>query len=190
MTILKILTPEEPVLHQQAAPIERIKDPQLQQLIDRMIATMRHANGVGLAAPQIGQSLRLVVIETLAETDEEDVEIPDSRKLYTIINPQITWASRKMVKGIEGCLSIPGYLGEVARHQAIKVDALDRMGRKLNLSLKGWDARIFQHEIDHLDGILYTDRLTAPENFWSEEELRRQEEEEERREEESKGERE
>ncbi|MDA0243604.1 MAG: peptide deformylase [Chloroflexi bacterium] len=186
MTLLEIITPANPALRHKANPVERVKEPQLQQLIDQMIATMRHAHGVGLAAPQVAQPLRLVVIETPAEVDDDGEEIPDSRKLYTVINPQITWASRKMVLGIEGCLSIPGYLGEVARHQAIKVEALDRMGRKLSLSLKGWDARIFQHEIDHLDGILYTDRLTAPENFWSEEELRKQEEEEEKREQETK----
>ncbi len=171
MDILKIITPENPTLRQKAAPVERVRDMALQQLIDQMIATMRSVNGAGLAAPQVDQSLRMAVIETPAEVDEEGEEIPDSRKLYTIINPEITWASRKMVKGIEGCLSIPGYVGEVSRHQAIHVSGLDRSGKKLNLKLKGWDARIFQHEIDHLDGVLYTDRLTAPENFWSEEEF-------------------
>ena len=188
MNLLEIITPENPALRQKAAPVERIKDPQLQQLIDQMIITMRHAKGVGLAAPQVAQPLRVVVIETLPEVDEEGEEIPNTRKLFTLINPEIKWTSRKMVTGWEGCLSIPGYLGEVARHQAIKVEALDRMGRKLNLSLKGWDARIFQHEIDHLDGILYTDKLTAPENFISEEELRRMEEEEEAREQALRGE--
>ncbi|MCB0033579.1 MAG: peptide deformylase [Anaerolineales bacterium] len=171
MDILKIITPENPTLRQKAAPVERVRDMALQQLIDQMIATMRSVNGAGLAAPQVDQSLRMAVIETPAEIDEEGEEIPNSRKLYTIINPEITWASRKMVKGVEGCLSIPGYVGEVSRHQAIHVIGLDRSGKKLNLRLKGWDARIFQHEIDHLDGVLYTDRLTAPENFWTEEEF-------------------
>lgn len=169
MEKLEIITPENPILTQKAAPIEKI-DRQLQELIDRMILTMRAANGVGLAAPQIGQSLRMAVIETPPEVDDEGEELEESRQLFVIINPQIVWGSRKKVDGIEGCLSIPGYLGEVNRHQAIRVTGLDRSGKPLDLKLKGWTARIFQHEIDHLDGILYTDKLTAPENYWSEEE--------------------
>ena len=157
MNNLEIITPENPILLTKADPVERI-------------FTMRTANGVGLAAPQIGRSLRLAVIETPPAFDEEGNEIDDSRDLYVIINPEIVWSSRKKVDGIEGCLSIPGYLGEVTRSQAIRVKGLDRRGKKIDLKLKGWDARIFQHEIDHLDGILYTDRLTAPENYWTEEE--------------------
>lgn len=171
MKTLKIITPEDQTLRQKAVPVERIKDMGLQQLIDRMIATMREANGAGLAAPQVGESIRLAVIETPAEVDDDGNEIPDSRKLFTIINPEITWSSRKQVDGIEGCLSIPGYVGEVSRHQAVHVTGLDRAGKKLNLKLKGWVARIFQHEIDHLDGVLYTDKLTSPEHFWTEEEF-------------------
>ena len=170
MKQLKIITPDNPILTQKATPVEKI-DSELQSTINDMILTMRKANGVGLAAPQVGIPLRMAVIETPPEYDEDDdEEIPDSRKLYVIINPEIVWSSRKKVKGTEGCLSIPGYLGEVSRHQAIRVKGLDRRGKGLDLKLKSWDARIFQHEIDHLDGVLYTDRLTAPENYWSEEE--------------------
>lgn len=169
MERLKIITPKNPVLTEKASPVGKI-DQELQSTIDSMILTMRGANGVGLAAPQVGLPLRMAVIETPPEYDEEDEEIPNSRTLYVIINPEIVWQSRKKVKGVEGCLSIPGYLGEVSRHQAIRVKGLDRRGKALDLKLKGWDARIFQHEIDHLDGVLYTDRLTAPENYWSEEE--------------------
>lgn len=168
MPILEIITPENPVLRQRAKPIKKIT-PEHQQLIDSMIETMREANGAGLAAPQIGQSIQLAVIETPPEYDDEDNEIPDSRDLYVIINPEIKMATRKKVLGVEGCLSIPGYVGEVARHQSIIVDALDRHGKKQTLRLKGWDARIFQHEIDHLHGVLYTERLTAPEHLWTEE---------------------
>jgi peptide deformylase len=169
MALLDIITPENPILRQKAAPVKNIT-PELQTLIDHMIATMREAQGVGLAAPQIAQSIRVAVIETPPEYDDEDNEIPDSRDLYVIINPEIKMATRKQVTGIEGCLSIPGYVGEVSRHQSIVVEALDRYGKKQTIRLKGWDARIFQHEIDHLNGILYTDKLTDPENFWSEEE--------------------
>jgi len=143
----------------------------LQILIDNMIETMREASGVGLAAPQVDKSIRLAVIETPPTLDEEGNEIEGSRDLYTIINPEITWKSRKMVDGIEACLSIPGYLGEVSRHESIRVRGLDRNGRKFNLRLKDWPARIFQHEVDHLEGVLYIDRLTEPENFWTEEEF-------------------
>ena len=76
-----------------------------------------------------------------------------------------------MVDGIEGCLSIPGYLGEVERHEEIRVRALDRNGKSLKLKVKGWTARIFQHEIDHLNGVLYIDQLTEPENIWTEAEF-------------------
>lgn len=169
MALLEIITPDNPILTQEAQAVADIT-PALQQLIDDMIETMREAQGVGLAAPQIARSLQLAVIETPPEYDEEDNEIPDSRNLYVIINPEIKMATRKKVTGIEGCLSIPGYVGEVARHQSIVVEALDRHGKKQTLRLKGWDARIFQHEIDHLHGVLYTEKLTAPENFWTEEE--------------------
>lgn len=168
MTVLDIVQADNPILHQAAQPVTTWT-PELQTLIQDMIETMRAANGVGLAAPQVGHSLRLAVIETLPERDAAGNPVENSRRLYVIINPEISWKSRKMVDGIEGCLSIPGYLGEVSRHHAIRVQALDQTGRSHRLALNGWTARIFQHEIDHLDGILYTDRLTAPENYWTEE---------------------
>lgn len=164
---LSIVTMPNEGLRKKTRPIKKI-DAELQQLIDEMIETMREANGVGLAAPQIGRNLRLAVIETLADEDEEGEEIPDSRQLYVIINPEIVWQSREVKSGVEGCLSIPGYLGEVERSESIRVRALDRHGKKIKLRLSGWNARIFQHEIDHLDGILYIDKLTAPKNLWTE----------------------
>ena len=170
MTVLDIVTLPNKVLRKRTQPITQY-DAQLQQLIDDMIDTMRDAPGVGLAAPQIGQSIKLTVIETLPEIDEDGNEIEDSRDLYVITNPEIVWTSRKMVDGIEGCLSIPGYLGEVERHESIRVRAQDRYGKKIKLRLNGWTARIFQHEIDHLNGVLYIDRLTDQENFWTEEEF-------------------
>ena len=170
MTVLDIVTLPNKILRDRTQPITQY-DAQLQQLIDDMIDTMRDAPGVGLAAPQIGQSIKLTVIETLPEIDEDGNEIEDSRDLYVITNPEIVWTSRKMVDGIEGCLSIPGYLGEVERYESIRVRAQDRYGKKIKLRLNGWTARIFQHEIDHLNGVLYIDRLTSQENFWTEEEF-------------------
>ncbi len=170
MTLLNIETPENPVLRARARPVVKFDD-ELQQLIGDMIETMREANGVGLAAPQINRSLRLTVIETLPEHDDEGNEMEGSRQLFVLVNPKITWRSTEMVDGIEGCLSIPGWVGEVARHQSIRVRAQDRHGKKISMRLKDWTARIVQHEVDHLDGVLFIDRLTAPENLWREEEF-------------------
>ncbi len=169
MSVLTIIQPNNPTLRRKARPVTRF-DKDLQQLIDDMLETLRHANGVGLAAPQVDVPLRLAVIETQAELDEEGNEIEGTRDLYVIANPEIVWQSREEVKGVEGCLSIPGYVGEVSRATSVRVRAQDRFGKKIRLKLHDWDARIFQHEIDHLDGILYIDRLTAPENLWREEE--------------------
>lgn len=170
MTVLEIVTLPDKILRQKARPVTNFDD-DLQQLIDDMIETMREAPGVGLAAPQIGQSMRLTVIETLPELDEEGNEIEESRELFVIANPEIVWRSRKMVEGIEGCLSIPGYVGEVERHEEIRVRAQDRHGRNIKIKAKGWTARIFQHEIDHLNGVLYIDLLTDRDNFWTEAEF-------------------
>lgn len=159
-------------------PVTRF-DNGLQTLIDNMIETMREANGVGLAAPQIGRNMRLAVIESLPKEDDDGNEIPDSRDLFVIVNPEIVWRSRKMAKGVEGCLSIPGYLGEVERPDGVRVRAQNRHGKKIKLKLGGWTARIFQHEIDHLNGVLFIDKLTAPENLWTEEEFKRLFEEDE-----------
>ncbi len=169
MAVRPIIQPNNPMLRQKARPVTSF-DADFQSLVDDMIETLRAANGVGLAAPQVEQPLRVAVVETPAEVDEEGNEIEGTRNLYVVANPEIVWAAREMVDGVEGCLSIPGYVGEVSRHKSIRVRAQDRHGRSIRLRLHDWDARIFQHEIDHLDGVLYIDRLTAPENFWSEEE--------------------
>jgi peptide deformylase len=170
MTILPIETPDNPVLRKKARPVTSF-DADLQVLIDDMIETMREANGVGLAGPQVNQSLRLTVVETLPESDDEGQAIEDSRELFVLVNPEIVWKSKDMAEGIEGCLSIPGWIGEVLRYEGIRVRALDRHGKKIKMRLSDWTARIVQHEIDHLDGILYIDRLTEPDNFWTEEEF-------------------
>ena len=170
MAVLDIVTIPNPILRRKTRPVTQF-DADLQILIDNMIETMREAPGVGLAAPQVGQPLRLSVIETLPKVDEDGNEIEDSRELFVIANPEIVWRSRDELLGVEGCLSIPGYVGEVLRAEKIRVRAQDRFGRKMRLRLTGWTARIFQHEIDHLNGILYIDKLTAKENLWTEEEF-------------------
>ena len=170
MTILPIETPDNPVLRRKARPVASF-DADLQALIDDMIETMREANGIGLAGPQVNRSMRLTVVETLPEYDDEGQAIEGSRELFVLVNPEIVWKSKIMVEGIEGCLSIPGWVGEVIRHEDIRVRALDRQGKKIKLRLSDWTARIVQHEIDHLDGVLYIDRLTESDNFWTEEEF-------------------
>jgi peptide deformylase len=169
MTILDIVTLPNEILRQKTEPVTEFDD-KLQQLIDDMIETMREAPGVGLAAPQVGLPLRLAVIETLPDYDDAGEEIEGSRDLYVIANPEVIWTSRREVAGVEGCLSIPGYLGEVFRPETVRIKAQDRHGRSFKLRLHDWDARIFLHEIDHLQGVLYIDRLIAKENFWTEEE--------------------
>jgi peptide deformylase len=181
MAVLEIVTLPNPILRQKTRQVTRF-DTELQQLIDDMIETMRAAPGVGLAAPQVGRPLSLSVIETLPKLDEEGSEIEESRELFVIINPEVIWRSREELIGVEGCLSIPGYVGEVDRAEKIRVRALDRNGRKIRLRLSGWTARIFQHEIDHLNGILYIDKLTDKENFWTDEEFAAMLEEEEKEE--------
>lgn len=175
MTILELVTLPDPGLREKTRPVTNFDD-ELQTLIDNMIETMREANGVGLAAPQIGQRLQLAVIESLPEEDDEGNPLPDSRELFVIANPKIVWESREVVDGIEGCLSIPGYLGEVERAVSIRVRAQDRHGKKIKLRLSGWTARIFQHEIDHLNGVLFIDKLTAEENFWTDAEFQEMQE--------------
>jgi peptide deformylase len=149
----EIVTLPQPVLRRKARKVTDF-GPELQGLIDDMVETMRVAPGVGLAAPQVGVSLRVIVVEY--KEDEEDEETPP--KLYTLVNPEITRTSSGTVMGTEGCLSIPGILGDVERFEAVTVKALNRRGQPMTVKAKDWLARIFQHEIDHLDGIVFVDR--------------------------------
>ena len=161
MALREIVFLPEPVLRRKAKPVTKF-DKELQTLIDDMIETMREAPGVGLAAPQVNISQQLAVIEYDEDEDEEENEDapPKPKKLYVIINPEIIKTSEEKVMGIEGCLSIPGLQGEVDRHESIQVKALNRHGSPVKLKVDGWMARIFQHEIDHLNGVLFTDRAT------------------------------
>lgn len=154
MAIREIVKTPDPVLRRKAHKITTFEK-DLQVLIDDMIETMREAPGVGLAAPQIGVSERLVVIEY---GDDEDENVP--KKLYVLINPEIVQASEEKVEGIEACLSVPQLVGEVERHEKLVVKALNRHGKPVKIKVEGWMARIFQHEIDHLEGVLFTDRAT------------------------------
>jgi peptide deformylase len=158
MTLRKIVTLPDAVLRRKARTIAKV-DKNLQALIDDMVETMREAPGVGLAAPQIGLSERLIVIEYYERPEDEEKE-DAPKKVWALLNPEIVKASEETVMGVEGCLSIPGLVGEVERHAAIQVKGLNRHGKPVKIKAEGWLARIFQHEIDHLNGILFPDRAT------------------------------
>jgi peptide deformylase len=149
MSIKKIITIGAPILRQKTIDIDpqKLHDNEFAVLIDDMIATMRAENGVGLAAPQIGVSQRIFVAET-------------SDGPIALINARITRRSKKMIKFEEGCLSIPGKFAIVWRHKEVDVEALTLNGEVIKFIAKGFFARVIQHEIDHLDGILFVDRLT------------------------------
>lgn len=154
MAVRTIVTTPDPVLRRKAKKVT-VFDKDLLVLIDDMIETMRQAPGVGLAAPQVGISQRLIVVEY---SDDEDEEAP--KKLYVVVNPELVSASTEMVEGMEACLSIPRIMGDVERHENIVVKGFNRFGKPVKYKLSGWFARIFQHEMDHLDGVLFTDRAT------------------------------
>jgi peptide deformylase len=161
MPVLTIIQPDNPILRRKANKIANFKDKKLQTLIDDMLKTMRAANGVGLAAPQVAESIRLIVIR-LPDADEEDrAEYGEhAGKTYIVANPKIIKASPQMVTDVEGCLSLPGWLGEVERHQSVVVTGQDRHGKDFRMKAHDWLARVFQHEIDHLDGRLFIDITT------------------------------
>lgn len=154
MPVREVILIPHPTLRQEAAVVDDF-GPDTQQLIDDMIETLHEKSGAGLAAPQVNVSQQVILVEFGSEEDED---IPPT--LYVTINPKITRFSSETVMGAEGCLSIPRLMGEVERAQEIVVEGLDRHGKPIKMKLRGWLARIFQHEIDHLNGILYTDRTT------------------------------
>ncbi len=151
MAILKILTYPDRRLKKKSTPVEKI-DKGIEKLLDDMAETMYDAPGVGLAAPQIGINLRVIVIDVSARQQ-------DSPGLIELINPVIISSEGVQVEE-EGCLSIPGFSSEVKRKTKVTVQGLDRNGKLVELEGSGLLARAFQHEIDHIDGILYIDRLS------------------------------
>ena len=160
MALRNIITSPHPTLRAKAKKVADF-DQELSTLIDDMIDTMRQAPGVGLAAPQLNLPLRLFVAEF---GDENDTEAPTHT--YAFVNPKIVKTSTEIEIGVEGCLSIPGLMGEVMRPVGATVEGYDRNGEPITVEAKGWLARIFQHEIDHLDGVLFTDhalRVWEPE---------------------------
>lgn len=144
--MMEILTLPNLILRQKAQEIENVLGMRIRKLISEMIKTMRENKGIGLAGPQIGELIRLMIVETKEGAKE-------------FINPKITWQSKKEEIDEEGCLSIPTVYGLVKRSQEIEIEFIDKTGKKNKLKAQGLFARVLQHEIDHLDGILFIDRL-------------------------------
>ncbi|MCI0478177.1 MAG: peptide deformylase [Anaerolineales bacterium] len=169
----EILTSEQPVLRQKAKKVKRV-DAAIQKLIDDMFDSMHEAYGLGLAAPQIGVSARVFVIEMTKDDTDDTIEAESREKRrrvkysgerIALVNPEIVKREGEQI-GEEGCLSIPGYVGIVRRAEKVIVKGLNRNGKEVKLTGEGLLARAFQHEIDHLDGILFTDRLDKPEDLY------------------------
>ncbi len=160
MSIRQIVFSDDPLLRKKSRHLRRVT-PTVHQLIDDMVETMEAADGIGLAAIQVGVPERVIVVQL-----PDDGEDPKSGELYALINPELARTSREIEDGIEGCLSIPGFVGEVPRHHAVTVKGLDRHGRRVRVKAQGLLARVFQHEIDHCDGVLFIDRVEDPEKIW------------------------
>ncbi len=146
--MLQILREPNPDLRKPSEPVDlaSLKDPKMQAWIDELTETMKIADGIGIAAPQTGVKKRVIIVQTKAGPQ-------------AFVNPKIISASLRTVESEEGCLSVPGVFGIVKRHRAVKLKAHDRHGNKVQLKAAGLEAIIFQHEIDHLDGILFIDKV-------------------------------
>ena len=184
MSILKVARMGHPVLRTKARALtaDEIRSPRVQQLIDDMFETMREYQGIGLAAPQVHVGLRLFVAGVPPKStddepaDDEREEVP----LMALINPEVTPIGRETVEDWEGCLSIPDVRGRVPRARQIIARGYDRTGKRVELRVSGFTARVIQHETDHLDGILFFDRMRSFESltfldefsrFWSQREV-------------------
>jgi peptide deformylase len=151
MALRPIIILPEPKLRLVSAKVERV-DANLQKLIDDMIETMHDAPGVGLAAIQVAEPIRLLVIDTAKKEEAPDPQV--------FINPEIVWSSEERSTYEEGCLSIPEYYAEVERPASVRARALDREGKERELLAEGLLATVLQHEIDHLNGVLFIDHIS------------------------------
>jgi peptide deformylase len=159
MPIRPLLLSDHPLLRKKSRHVRRI-EPTLQRLADDMVETMHARNGIGLAAVQVGAPERIIVVQL-----PEDEENPEDSRLYVIVNPELARRSREVEEGVEGCLSVPGWVGDVSRHYAVTVKGLDLRGKPVRIKAEGWLARVFQHEVDHCDGVLFIDHITDPDKI-------------------------
>lgn len=163
--ILEIAQRDQPILSQIARPVTDIQEYSTQRLIDSLIFTAEQANGVGIAAPQVYQSQRLFILASRPNLRYPQAPLMES---IAMINPRIVDHSTEMVKDWEGCLSVDGVRGLVPRHQLIAVEYCDRWGQLQKQEFTDFVARIFQHELDHLNGILFVDRVESPDDLYTE----------------------
>ena len=166
--ILEIKELGNPVIRTTSEVVKNIKSNEIQELIDDMTATVKEANGVGLAAPQVGESLRIFIIDS-----RPNERYPDAPKFgpLAMINPKIISKSESKEKEWEGCLSIPGIRGHVPRYRSLEVEYFTRDGEHHRKILEGFPAKVFQHELDHLDGIIFLDRLCSMNDVVTEKEF-------------------
>lgn len=169
MTIREIVTPPDPVLRTEAERVRAFTS-DLRQLVEDMVETMRDAVGVGLAAPQVGISQRVIVVEFAEPPDDPEQEPPEP-VTYRLINPEIVSASPQTAVGTEGCLSLPRIYGDVERSVAATVHGFTPSGEPTQIQAEGWLARIFLHEVDHLNGVLFIDRADRVWKVEEEEEI-------------------
>lgn len=156
-----------PILRQQSQFVENVRDERIQQLIDALIATAAASNGVGIAAPQVSEYYRLFIV---ASRPNPRYPHAPTMEPTAMVNPRIIACSTEVIKGWEGCLSIPGIRGLVPRYQAIEVEYTSRDGQLHRQELTDFVARIFQHELDHLDGIVFLDRVESTQDLMTEQE--------------------
>ncbi|MDH3310129.1 MAG: peptide deformylase [Gammaproteobacteria bacterium] len=156
MAVRRVLKMGDPLLYEKAEPVTQFNTPELDRLVADMFDTMTELNGAGLAAPQIGVSQRVVIFGVDANPRYPQVEpVPTT----VLVNPLLTPIGNEMEDGWEGCLSVPGLRGMVSRHQNLRYTGFDQQGKPIDRTVSGFHARVVQHEVDHLDGILYPLRL-------------------------------
>ena len=162
MSVREVLRMGHPVLRQKAQPVEKLATPELRSLVEDMKDTMAALNGAGLAAPQIGVGQRVVIFGV-----EQNPRYPDAEEVpFTVlVNPKITLLTREVEEGWEGCLSVPGMRGVVPRYTKLRYTGFDHEGNPIDRVAEGFHARVVQHECDHLDGILYPQRMTDLSQF-------------------------
>jgi peptide deformylase len=159
MSILKVARMGHPVLRRKARRVEptEIRQAGFQKFIDDMIDTMNEYHGIGLAAPQVHESVRLILVGMNEDEGDEDSDL----RVVPFVNPEIDVLVQDLVEDWEGCLSIPDVRGRVPRAPAIRLRAYDRRGKQIEMKLNGYPARVVQHETDHLDGVLFIDRMRS-----------------------------
>jgi len=160
MAIRKIARMGHPILRKTAEPVPDPAAPEIQALIADMIETMKDADGAGLAAPQVYESVRIVIFHAPVDRAEAGGDGDETAPLTILINPEIEILSNEMAEGWEGCLSVPGLRGLVPRYTHLRYSGIDQNGRLIEREARGFHARVVQHECDHLDGLLYPQRMT------------------------------